>query len=131
MISGADLDALLMTEPLGTLVYIFVPLNVVSIKLFLISGTFRMGGPQNGLRGRLDSKSALGPKNPLAILLGRAAFVLVRIRFQSGPVVYGLSKILFATEVALRRLHGHMAQEKLYLLDLTAGQMTKSGAATP
>jgi hypothetical protein len=56
---------------------------------------------------------------------------LIRIRLQTDPVVHGLSKILFAPEVALRRLHGHVAEEKLYLFDLAAGQMTKSGAATP
>jgi len=46
-------------------------------------------------------------------------------------IVDGLAEILFAPEITFSRLHGCMAQQKLYLLQLTTAAVAqfRTGAA--
>jgi hypothetical protein len=49
------------------------------------------------------------------------------VRFDPKPVVHGTSELLLAPQVAFRRLDGHVAQEKLDLLEFAAGKVTQPG----
>jgi len=53
----------------------------------------------------------------------RSVFSLYR--FDADPIVYRLTKPLFAAQIALGRLHGRMAKHELNLFQFTAGGMTE------
>jgi hypothetical protein len=44
------------------------------------------------------------------------------------PIIHSVSESLFASEVLFRPLHGHMAQQKLDLLQLTSRIVAESSA---
>jgi hypothetical protein len=52
-------------------------------------------------------------------------------RFDSDFVVHGDSQLLLTAEVMLGRLDGHMPEQELDLVELTAGQMTEAGTCAP
>jgi hypothetical protein len=53
----------------------------------------------------------------------------LEIRFQPNPIIHGVAKALFATQVPLCRLDRYMSQKKLNLLQFTAGRVAKTGAS--
>jgi hypothetical protein len=48
-------------------------------------------------------------------------------RFDADFVVHRETELLFAAEVAFRRLNRHVAEQELDLLELAASQMTQTG----
>jgi hypothetical protein len=52
-------------------------------------------------------------------------------RFDPDLVVYGDSQLLLTAEVMLGRLDGHMSEQELDLVELTACQMTEAGTCAP
>jgi hypothetical protein len=52
-------------------------------------------------------------------------------RFDSDLVVHGDSQFLLTAEVMLGRLDGHMPEQELDLIELTASQMTEAGTCAP
>jgi hypothetical protein len=57
--------------------------------------------------------------------------LLLRIRCEVKQIVHGMSEILFASQVALCRLHRCMSEQELNLLQLSSAVMTQLGAGTP
>jgi hypothetical protein len=58
-------------------------------------------------------------------------FRWLRFRFEVKQVVYGMSEILLAAEIALRRLYRRMPQQELNLLQLSSAVMTQLRAGPP
>lgn len=50
----------------------------------------------------------------------------LRLRFDADFVVHSESELLLAAEVMFRRLDGDVAEEKLDLVELAAGQVTET-----
>jgi hypothetical protein len=49
------------------------------------------------------------------------------LRLKANVVVHGIPQPLFTAEIPFGRLDGHMPEQKLDLVELTAGQMTEAG----
>jgi hypothetical protein len=64
---------------------------------------------------------------------GRFTIAIVRLPVSSEgkKIVHRMSKILFAAEIAFRRLHGCMPQQELNLLQLSAVRVAQLRAGSP
>src|SRR6516225_4763091 len=61
----------------------------------------------------------------------RTYLVRLRVGFEVKKVVYRMSEILFAAEIALRRLDGCMPQQELNLLQLSTVAVAQLRAGSP
>jgi len=63
----------------------------------------------------------------------RFTIVLVRlpVRSEVKKIVHRMSEILFAAEMAFRRLHGYMPQQELSLLKLSAARVAQLRTGSP
>ncbi len=52
-----------------------------------------------------------------------------RVRFQANTIIDRIAESLFATQVALRRLHRNVPQKELNLLQFAAGLVTETRAS--
>ena len=57
-------------------------------------------------------------------------FVQLPVRSEVKKIVHRMSEILFAAEIAFRRLHGYMPQQELNLLQLAPARVTQLGAGS-
>src|SRR4029077_17047475 len=64
---------------------------------------------------------------------GRFTIVFVRlpVRSEVKKIVDWMSEILFAAQIAFRRLHGHMPQQELNLLQFSAVRVAQLRAGSP
>jgi hypothetical protein len=53
------------------------------------------------------------------------------IWFDADPIVHGAAELLLASQVPFRRLDGDVTQEKLDLLEFTAGEVTQARSRSP
>jgi len=81
----------------------------------------------DGIRGTENEKSPRADSN---IRLGGVQ-VSRGIGFDSQSIVHGNSKFLFASEVALGRLDGHVTEQKLDLIQFAAHEVAETGAGAP
>jgi len=58
-------------------------------------------------------------------------FVRLPVRSEVKKIVHRMSEILFATEIAFRRLHGYVPQQKLNLLKLSAVRVAQLRTGSP
>src|SRR5258705_1781588 len=58
-------------------------------------------------------------------------FVRLPVRSEVKKIVHRMSEILFAAEIAFRRLHGHMPQQELNLLKLSAVRVAQLRTGSP
>src|SRR5438046_1016034 len=55
----------------------------------------------------------------------------VRFRLDAHPVIDGVAELLFAPEIALGGLYGHVAKQELDLIQFATGEMAQPRASTP
>jgi len=55
----------------------------------------------------------------------------VRLRLEADHIVHGGLQVLFAAEVSLGRLDGHVPEQKLNLLECAAGEVSQAGIRAP
>ena len=61
----------------------------------------------------------------------RTHFILLDVCSQVKEIVYRMSEILFAAEIAFRRLHGGMTQQELNLLKLATAAVAQLRTGSP